>query len=56
MILNVTSIASESALPNIALYAMSKGGLRQMTRALSLEWAKDGIRVNVVAPGVSGRP
>jgi NAD(P)-dependent dehydrogenase (short-subunit alcohol dehydrogenase family) len=51
VILNVTSIASESALPNIALYAMSKGGMRQMTRALSLEWAKDGIRVNAVAPG-----
>jgi NAD(P)-dependent dehydrogenase (short-subunit alcohol dehydrogenase family) len=51
VILNVTSIASESALPNIALYAMSKGGLRQMTRALALEWAKDGVRVNAVAPG-----
>ena len=50
-ILNVTSIASEVALPNIALYAMSKGGLRQMTRVLALEWAKDGIRVNAVAPG-----
>jgi NAD(P)-dependent dehydrogenase (short-subunit alcohol dehydrogenase family) len=50
-ILNVSSISSESALPNIALYAMSKGGLRQMTKALALEWAKDGIRVNAVAPG-----
>jgi NAD(P)-dependent dehydrogenase (short-subunit alcohol dehydrogenase family) len=50
-ILNVSSISSESALPNIALYAMSKGGMRQMTKALALEWAKDGIRVNAVAPG-----
>jgi len=50
-ILNVTSIASEVALPNIALYAMSKGGLRQMTKVLALEWAKEGIRVNAVAPG-----
>jgi NAD(P)-dependent dehydrogenase (short-subunit alcohol dehydrogenase family) len=50
-ILNVTSIAAEVALPNIALYAMSKGGMRQMTRALALEWATDGIRVNAVAPG-----
>jgi NAD(P)-dependent dehydrogenase (short-subunit alcohol dehydrogenase family) len=50
-ILNVSSISSEAVLPNIALYAMSKGGIRQMTKALALEWAKDGIRVNAVAPG-----
>ncbi len=50
-IVNITSLASEIVLPNIALYAMSKGGMRQMTKALALEWAKDRINVNAIAPG-----
>jgi NAD(P)-dependent dehydrogenase (short-subunit alcohol dehydrogenase family) len=37
--------------PNIAMYAMSKGGMRQMTKALALEWARDRINVNAIAPG-----
>jgi NAD(P)-dependent dehydrogenase (short-subunit alcohol dehydrogenase family) len=50
-ILNVGSIAFEIAIPNIALYAISKGGMRQMTRALALEYAPDRIAVNAIAPG-----
>lgn len=50
-IINLGSLAFEIALPNIALYAASKGGMRQMTRALALEWAKDRINVNAIAPG-----
>jgi NAD(P)-dependent dehydrogenase (short-subunit alcohol dehydrogenase family) len=50
-IVNIGSLAQEIALPNIALYAMSKGGIRQMTKALALEWAKDHINVNAIAPG-----
>jgi len=50
-IVNVGSIAFEIALPNIALYATSKGGLRQMTRALAVEWAPHGVFVNAIAPG-----
>jgi len=50
-IVNLGSLAFEIALPNIALYAASKGGMRQMTRALALEWAKDRINVNAIAPG-----
>jgi len=50
-IINVGSLAFEIAIPNIALYATSKGGLRQMTRALAIEWAKDNICVNAIAPG-----
>jgi NAD(P)-dependent dehydrogenase (short-subunit alcohol dehydrogenase family) len=50
-IINLGSLAFEIALPNIALYAISKGGMRQMTRALAVEWAKDRINVNAIAPG-----
>jgi NAD(P)-dependent dehydrogenase (short-subunit alcohol dehydrogenase family) len=50
-IINLGSLAFEIVLPNIALYATSKGGMRQMTKALALEWARDRINVNAIAPG-----
>jgi gluconate 5-dehydrogenase/2-deoxy-D-gluconate 3-dehydrogenase len=50
-IICIGSIAAEVAIPNIALYAMSKGGMRQMVKSLALEWAKDGVTVNAIAPG-----
>ena len=50
-IINVGSLSFERVLPNIALYAISKGGMRQMTRALAVEWARDNIQVNAIAPG-----
>jgi NAD(P)-dependent dehydrogenase (short-subunit alcohol dehydrogenase family) len=50
-IVNIGSLAFERCIPNIALYAISKGGMRQMTRALAVEWARDNIAVNAVAPG-----
>lgn len=34
-----------------ALYSASKGALNQLTKSFACEWAKDGIRVNAVAPG-----
>ncbi len=38
------------------VYAIAKGGIVQMTRYLSREWAPDGIRVNCVAPGPVDTP
>jgi NAD(P)-dependent dehydrogenase (short-subunit alcohol dehydrogenase family) len=53
-IINVTSIAAFGGiggrLPQ-ASYAASKGGLVALTRELAAQWARDGIRVNALAPG-----
>jgi NAD(P)-dependent dehydrogenase (short-subunit alcohol dehydrogenase family) len=50
-IINLGSLSFEIVVPNIALYAISKGGMRQLTRALAVEWAKYRINVNALAPG-----
>ncbi len=41
---------------NSAIPMMTKGGLEAVTRSLAMEYAKDGIRVNAVAPGVVETP
>lgn len=49
----IINIASQMAFVGFvkrAAYCSSKGGLVQMTKALAVEWAKNGIRVNAVAP------
>lgn len=50
-IVNICSIASDLGRPNIVPYAVSKGGLKQFTRALAVELASDNIQVNGIAPG-----
>jgi NAD(P)-dependent dehydrogenase (short-subunit alcohol dehydrogenase family) len=41
---------------HMTLAAMTKGGLNAATRTLAIEYAKQGIRVNAVAPGVTNTP
>jgi NAD(P)-dependent dehydrogenase (short-subunit alcohol dehydrogenase family) len=51
-IVNVSSIHARAALPRHAAYAATKGALNSLTRALAVELAPGGVRVNAVAPGV----
>jgi glucose 1-dehydrogenase len=51
-IVNISSLHGGAGVPNFAAYAATKGGVDAMTRALAVELAPDGIRVNAVAPGV----
>src|ERR1051325_2399807 len=49
-VVNVASVASFRHLGTGIPYAMTKAAIAHMTRGLAAEWAKDGIRVNAVAP------
>ncbi|MDB5930952.1 MAG: short-chain dehydrogenase/reductase [Polaromonas sp.] len=50
-IINMSSVNGVLAIPTIASYNVSKGGINQLTRAMALALADKGIRVNAVAPG-----
>jgi NAD(P)-dependent dehydrogenase (short-subunit alcohol dehydrogenase family) len=50
-IVNLGSIAGLAGIPARNAYGAAKAGIAAMTRSLACEWARDGIRVNAVAPG-----
>ena len=50
-IVNMSSVNAVLAIPNIASYNVSKGGINQLTRVMALALAPYNIRVNAVAPG-----
>jgi NAD(P)-dependent dehydrogenase (short-subunit alcohol dehydrogenase family) len=50
-IVNTASMLSFFGGPSIPAYTASKGGVAQLTKALAVAWAPEGIRVNAIAPG-----
>ncbi|KAG0425064.1 hypothetical protein HPB47_027749 [Ixodes persulcatus] len=55
-IVNIASIAARTVLPRGAPYSTSKGGVVTLTKALALEVASRGIRVNAILPGPVDTP
>lgn len=51
-IVNIASIATFVALQEVAAYAASKSAVASLTKSLAIEWARHGICVNAIAPGI----
>jgi len=56
IILNVSSVHEAIPRPQYASYAISKGGMENLTKTLALEYAERQIRVNAIAPGATITP
>ena len=50
-IVNISSMASQYGIPKVIAYSASKGAIESMTRAMAVELAPFGVRVNCIAPG-----
>ena len=50
-IINMSSINAELAIPNSVAYAVSKGGIKQLTAVMAVGLVRHGIRVNAIGPG-----
>lgn len=55
-IINIASVQSELARPNIAPYTATKGAVRNLTRGMATDWARYGLQVNAIAPGYFKTP
>jgi NAD(P)-dependent dehydrogenase (short-subunit alcohol dehydrogenase family) len=54
VIVNLNSVLAERGVPNATLYCAAKGAVRNLVRALALEWARRGIRLNMLECGWTG--
>src|SRR5260370_41134017 len=55
-IINISSVHEELPFPHFASYCASKGGIKMLTRNLSIELAPLGITINSIAPGAIETP
>lgn len=55
-IINIGSITSSTALGKVSVYTATKGAVAQLTKSMAIEWAKDNIQVNCLAPGFIKTP
>ena len=51
-VVNIASLSSFVSLYEVAAYAASKSAVLSLTKSLAIEWAKQGVNVNAIAPGV----
>ncbi|MFZ4842880.1 SDR family oxidoreductase [Mycetocola saprophilus] len=50
-IINIASVQTDLARPTLSAYTSAKGGIRNLTRAMTAEWAGSNIQINAIAPG-----
>jgi gluconate 5-dehydrogenase len=50
-IINIGSLASELARPTVGPYTAAKGGIKNLTRSMAVEWAASGVQTNAIGPG-----
>jgi 2-deoxy-D-gluconate 3-dehydrogenase len=55
-IINIGSMTSLLGFANLSVYGMTKSALAQVTKTMAVEWARDNIQVNCIAPGFMRTP